>query len=516
MAKVIRLIEAELINFAGLRNQKVQYGNLTALSGRNGEGKTTIGTEPVWVLWGKDLFGNDYTKDKFSPRPSNYKYDRVYASILLSVDGTEYKFAREIDGKKNNFYVNDIPKSATDFNAAVAALIDQDEFMSLYFPAYFFNLHWTKQRELLMAGAAAPLTKTVLAQLTKPQADKLSEQLKKVTLDDLEAKHKAEKPKLDKAVIAAESRTRTLQEQLERWPRPSDKFSLEEANKEAAELLERIKNVEKITDSADENNRRINTLNARIQSLQEQISDSAKGWPDVKGEPINDTCRTCKRKLNEDAIEAVIADKELRKAQYQTKHKSLVDQRKSLELERDTLQYIDVAEQLELVRSLEQERRIYLDAIRDKQEWDRLSSEVEVAAAAEAATLASQRETTFILDAIKAYRAKEAELQAEEIQAKFTRLSVRLFDYVKSSDEYKPTFSIQMDGKDFISLSTGEKIAAGLELIEVLHNQSGLIAPVFVDGIGEYTGKLVVYDQVITGRAVPDQNLKIEVDGVEV
>jgi hypothetical protein len=54
---------------------------------------------------------------------------------------------------------------------------------------------------------------------------------------------------------------------------------------------------------------------------------------------------------------------------------------------------------------------------------------------------------------------------------------------------------------------------AGLELSEVLFGQSELITPVFVDHIGEYTGPIAVYDQLITAGAVRDQELQIEMEG---
>lgn len=526
MAKIVRFKETELINFAGLRSKTVQYGNITALSGRNGQGKTSIGTAPVWVLFGKDLLGSDYTKDKYSPRPSNYEYDRVYASILLSVDGTEYKFARETAGKTNSFYVNDIPQAATAYNAAVATLFTQDEFMALYFPAYFFGLHWTKQRELLMKGVAAPLNKTVFAEMSRtspeqkakdiilnPQAVKLSELVKKHTLDDLVAKHKKDKTQLEKTHIAAQSRTKTLREQMDRLP--AVEIDLEAKRAEHAAIEEQIQAIEAISDKAGESNHVYNQLAARIDSLQEQVCVSAAGWKLLKAEQIKDTCPTCKQSLQAEAIDAVTANKELRMEAYKAKHSAIVVNRKEAEAELATLQYIDVSEQLQKVRELDQRLEPIKEAIRNHNDRARLATDVEKAAADEAATLAGLRESTFVLDAIKAYKSKEAELQAAEIQSKFTTLSIRLFKYVKSSDEYEPDFSVQAEGKDYSFLSAGEKIGAGLELIEVLFKQSDLITPVFVDGIGEYTGPIAAYDQVITGRAIPEQDLKIEVDGVE-
>lgn len=525
MAKIVRFIETIVENFAGLRSKTVHYGNVTALSGRNGQGKTSIGTAPIWVLWGKDLLGADYTSAKNSPRPSNYEYDRVFASTLLSVDGIEYKFAREIDGKKNNFYINDIPKTATEFSAAVASLFSQEEFMSLYFPAYFFNLHWTKQRELLMKGVTPPLNKTVFVEMSRtspvqdakdiilnPQAVKLAELTKKHNLNDLVSKHKDDKTKLDKGHIAAESRTKTLIEQLERLP--IIQIDVDAKQAEYAAIEAQIKEIEKVTDEAGETNHYYDSLNARIQSLQSQVSASAKEWTPLKEEAIADECKTCKQSLPEDAVKVVTEDKERRMEAYKSKHAVIVNKRKEAEAELVTLKRIDVAEQLQKVRELNHQLEAIGESIRNYKERARLSAEVQKAKADEGATLASLRESTFILDAIKAFKAKEAELQAAEIQSKFTTLSIRLFRYIASRDEYEPDFSVQKDGKDYISLSVGEKIEAELELIEVFFKQSDLITPVFIDGIGEYTGPIAAYDQVITGRAVKDQELQIEVDGV--
>lgn len=522
MSRIVRFVSLELENFAGLRSLLLIYGMLTALSGRNGEGKTSIGTAPVWVLFGKDLLGNDYTKPAYSPRPSNYDYDRVYAALILSIDGVEYKFAREIKGKTNSFYINDVPKTATEYAAAVAALLDQEEFMSLYFPAYFFSLNWSKQRELLMRGVTAPTSKTVLAEMSRtspeqkskdielnPQAAKLAEVLKKFSLDDMQAMQKKAKPELDKQYIAAQSRTKTLREQLDRLPETTAKIEVLEA--EAAALKAEIEKEDAVVAAAANVNSQYTALKARYDSLQEQVAASKAGWPALKNEIIQDTCRTCKQPLQDDAVAAVKADKEQRMAAYQARHRDLQEKRDEAKAALSEACWIDVAKQSAKVSKLENEYDSLLASIRDLKERARLNAEVEAAATAEAATLASLRESTFILDAIKAYRAKEAELQAAEIQAKFSTLSIRLFKYVASRAEYEPDFSVQVDGKDYQLLSAGEKIGAGLELIEVLHKQSGLVAPVFIDGIGEYTGPVRAFDQVITGRAVPDQDLQISV-----
>lgn len=509
MTKVIKLIELILTNFAGIKNAVVNYGSITRLEGQNGEGKTSIGTAPVWVLWGKDLYGSDFTKDKYSPRPTNYEFKSVQASIILSVDGTAYKFTREIVGKKNNFYINDIPKTATEYNAAVESLFTQDEFMSLYFPSYFFSLHWTKQRELLLSNAQAPLTKTVLAKLAAPQAKKLAELLKKHSMKDIEAKAKDDKPKLEKALVAAESKVETLQEQASKVDGVTG--TREELEQARIEHDQAIVQLEK--DIAKGEKEKVAYLNAehKFNSAHAAVKTSQANWETLKNEPIAETCRTCKQSLPIDAVQAVESDKESRIEAYKANHKEL---QKTRDEARELLQSLKItpiqeqrSQQIAHQQQLKQiDEQLALLSIKESIEKD-----IEEAKEHEQEVRTSLRDTVFLLDAIKAYKAKEAEIQADELQSKFKTLSVRLFKYVASRDEHEPDFSIQMDGKDYAYLSTGEKIGAGLELIEVLFEQTNMITPIFIDGIGEYTGKLTAYDQVITARAIENKKLTIEV-----
>jgi DNA repair exonuclease SbcCD ATPase subunit len=510
MSKLVRFIELVLENFTNHKKpEPIKFGRITRLSGRNGQGKTSIGTAPVWVFWGTDLFGR-----KWSPKPVNYEADVTRASLLLEVDGKLIKFERGIDGGDNVFLINDVPTKAKEYEAAVASLFDRDEFLSLYNPQYFFGLHWTKQREMILRYTTPPAKQEVLKHLPEPQAEKLNELLKKHSLDDLQKIHGGtggQKSKLEKAHIAAQSRTRTLQEQLTLMDSAPD-VDIEEAKADIAKIDAAIAEIEQSMSGADENNRKIVALQSRIKSLLEQRDRMKQQFQALQSEPIADMCRVCKQPLKGDAVEAARADKERRIAEFKAEYDAIVVQRKELEAELAGLEYIDVSEKLEEIRRWQEAKQALVDAIRAKEQRKQLEQQVEQARADEAATLASLKESIFILDTIKAYRAKEAELQAEKVQSLFTTLSIRLFKYVKTTDEWEPDFSIQMDGKDYAVLSAGEKIAAGLELAEVFYNQSNLIAPVFLDNKESYTGPIRTFDQTIISVVVPDQELKIETE----
>ncbi|UPK45923.1 ATPase [Paenibacillus pabuli] len=522
MAKHVRLIETEVINFTELRSKKVEYGDITRLSGKNGQGKTSIGTAPVWTLYGTDLFGN-----KYNPSPTNYEFDRVFASTILQVDGLPIKFAREINEKGSNvFYINDVPAKAKEFEATVAELFDKDEFLSFYNPIYFFGRHWTKQREQIMKYTTPPAKKEVFQEMSRtapeqkpkeitlnPAAAKLDELMKKHTLDDLQKIHGGtggQKSKLEKQHISAQSRTKTLQEQLDRLPLLDR--DVEEIRLDSADLLEQIKTLYEPVEAAEVTNKELNELKLQIESARARVAAAKDRYMEAFNEPIDDTCPTCNRLLDEDSVKAVTDTKESKKKLLRAEHEKLVKERNELEAKASEIQPIDLAEQWKLLREAEGKRDALEDLLAAEKNRSSLAEEVAAAKQAEADTLTSLKESVFILDAIKSYKAKEAELQASKVQSLFTSLSIRLFKYVKSNDSYEPDFSIQMNGKDYLALSTGERIEAGLELTEVLFKQSELIVPTFIDNIESYTGRVAVYDQLITGRVVDDQELKIEAE----
>lgn len=522
MTKVIRFIQLILTNIAGIKSLTVDYSTINHIKGQNGEGKTTIGTAPIWLLWGKDLYGKDYTKDKYSPRPTNYKYDVVQASLLLSVNGTGYKFTREIAGKSNNYYINDIPKSATEYSAAVDSLFTQDEFMSLYFPSYFFSLHWEKQRNMLMSSMLAPAAKTVLTEMSRtspdqklkdiqfnPMSEMLASELKKHSLAELEAKAKDVKPKLDKQLVEAARDVKTLSEQAEKVVGiTGTREELEQARNDHEQV---VADLEQVIVKGQKAITAYQDAEHKYRVACEAVINSKEEFRPLKDEVIEDTCKTCKRPLEDESVKAVEADKERRIEEYKAKHALLVQEKKDALASLQALELVDLQEHRSQQFVHQQNLKVINEQLALLGVKESIEQDIEAAKQREHEVTSKLRESVFLLEAIKAYKAKEAELQAEELQSKFKTLSVRLFKYVKSSDSYDPDFSIQMDGKDYHYLSVGEKIRAGLELIEVLFEQTNMITPIFIDGIGEYTGKLTAYDQVITARAVENTKLTIEV-----
>nr|WP_256942326.1 ATPase [Bacillus sp. OV166] len=467
-------------------------------------GKSSIPEAITFTVYGTDVFGG-----KLDPTPLTYAAEETLVQLLLSVDGKSLLLGRGLKKGKACYYINEVPSKATEFNEIVEQLFDKDLFLSLFNPSYFFTLKWDKQREMLLKYVTAPANKEVLKKLPELQAETLGTLLKKHNLIDIDKIHRDNKNKKDKEYIAAQSRTKTILEQLERLP--SVNAPVESLKAEISQYERQIKEIERVTDTAGDKNRVYNTTQSKLRGLQDQIEMSKERWPALKNEAIEDTCRTCKRPLDEDSVEAVKTDKETRIEQYKANHNNLIKQRDELKNQLAEMEYIDVSEQFEHVRELESNRQSLLNAIRTVDEYEHLRTQVDVAKKNEKEILQSLNDSIFVLDSIKAFNAKSAELQAEKVQALFTTLSIRLFKQNKGDGEFKPDFEIEMNEKPYRTLSLSEGIRAGLELRDVLSQQSGIITPCFVDNAESITSFKQPNGQLITSRVVAGQELKIEV-----
>lgn len=497
----IKFNQLNLQNFKSHEDLEVKFGDLTKISADNAKGKSSIGEAITFLLYGNDLMGS-----KLDPLPVTYEADNTLVTLHLSVDDGELLLGREIAKGRNKFYVNEVPSKATEFNEVVEKLFDKDLFLSLFNPSYFFTLHWEKQRQMILKYTTAPANKEVLKELPKPQSDKLATLVKKHSLEDLDKIHRSNKTKLDKQYIAAQSRTKTLKEQFEQQ---APTVPLDSLKAELSQLVKERNSIEAVTDKAQTVNGRINILNNQINVLTQERDDIKDQFNQLKSEQIQDTCRVCHQTLQNEAIDAVKAEKEQRIQQVKLKFQKSVDERKTLEEELKTLEYVDVSEQLEKARLLQEKINPIEYEISKHKQFEALKEQVVATKANEEETLESLNESIFILDAIKDFKAKEAELQVKKVQDLFKNLSIKLFEEVKTTGENKPTFIVQMDGKDYMKLSFSEQTRAGLEIRDVLSEQSDLIAPCFVDNAETITKFKEPNGQLIISRVVAGKELEV-------
>ncbi|OKP97753.1 ATP-binding protein [Paenibacillus sp. P46E] len=512
----IKIKSATAHNFKVHRDLIVTFGERTEITGDNGKGKSSIIEIPSWVLYGTDTLGS-----KLDPTPTNYKFDIVKAETLLEVDGTPFLLGRSIEKGKATYYFNEAPLKAGDFEDIVKSLFDRDLFLSLFNPWYFFTLHWSKQRELMTRYATPPAPKEVYAEMSRLtavqkqkdivlnlQAEKLTELTKKHKLQQLKDIHTKNKNDKDAAHKRAEGKVEALDHQLSKLPEPP--ADIEEVRAQDAALLEQITAIQQKIELAEEPKRKRIVLESSLRAAQQNVEAAKARYMKVHGEEIAEDCPTCKRALDPAAVEAVKQNKEDRKKPLHDEHSKAVTERKAIEAELAAVELIDVSELIMHRNELEQKRDVTADTITAQSIRGPLQADLDKARAEETDTLTSRNDSIFVLDSIKAYEAKEAELQAAKIQGMFSTLTINLFKEIKSTGDKDPWFEIERDGKPYSKLSRSERAHAGIELTAVLSELSQIVAPLAVDDSESVFKIKQPAGQLILLRAVEDQKLDIK------
>ncbi|MCM1330428.1 MAG: AAA family ATPase [Ruminococcus sp.] len=150
-------------HFKGVKRFGIEpNGCNLSITGRNRLGKTTVYDAFLWLLFGKNSAG----ETKFTVKPTDEPQEtentvearftvdgkslalkKVYASKYIKTTG-EYK------GSELEYYINGVPKKKSEYEAAIAQIIDEEQFKLLTNPKYFTEvLDWKKRREILFSLA---------------------------------------------------------------------------------------------------------------------------------------------------------------------------------------------------------------------------------------------------------------------------------------------------------------------------------------------------------------------------
>lgn len=480
-----------------------RMGAITNIYGRNGAGKSSIGDAITWLLYGTDQMGS-----KLEAKPIDQPDVETAVSLIMHVDGKEVSLGRK-QNKTAKYFINEVPEKATVFNDYLETLFDKDLFLSMFNPTYFFTQNWKEQRAQILRYVDEPLNTEVFAEMTDLQAKLLQDHLKKHSLDDLEKVHKERFKKRDTDYTKATERLATLLEQFESETGSGEQIDFDAIQEKTAALVRERDSLDDRRMEAMTAVQKRNVLLSQIDFKREEAMKQMQLLESIKKEPIEEHCRTCGQDLNDEAIDQVKQDMKTRFAKGVEKGKQLQAELNALKEQLARLPEAEVPDTRTMSQELDEQ--IYsLKATMDAAgRMTRLQGEIDSAKEQKGLVLKERNESQSLLDAIKVYRAKKAEVMVKKVDSLFTAISVRLFEQLKNG-ELKETFEIEMDGKPYSKLSTAEKIKCGLELVEVLSQQSGLIIPTFVDNAESILKYTAPAGQLITAK-VKAGDLKVEI-----
>lgn len=144
--KTIALVRMELRNFKGVSQADYDFGLQTDISGGNGTGKSTIFEAYLWCLFDKNQMGNT---PKVQPLgEDNQPIHQLTTSVRLRlhIDGNEMIVERTqkedwvkprgtaemiCKGLKNEYAVNEVPMTKTQYNAKLEEILPLDKWFTL-------------------------------------------------------------------------------------------------------------------------------------------------------------------------------------------------------------------------------------------------------------------------------------------------------------------------------------------------------------------------------------------------
>jgi DNA repair exonuclease SbcCD ATPase subunit len=285
-------------NFKKFTQFNIEFDEqLTNIQGENASGKTSILDGFNWLLFGK----NSESKTDFNFKPLD-KQMRVIPKLetevegVLVINGEKVTLRRvnlekwtkkrnsakeEFTGNTEEFYINEVPKSKSEYQSFIAENFQGEEFRMVTDIRYFNEiLTWQKRREILIKHLGNVTYQSVLSPkypFVQELYTKNSEGTFAVTLDDQKKIIKAKMQKCIEGIESIPVRVDELNRQLKELP------NLDSLNEKKATINAEIERLNGLINSKvlalEEKNKSIreaqerkNKLKFDIQAAQSELS----------------------------------------------------------------------------------------------------------------------------------------------------------------------------------------------------------------------------------------------------
>ena len=260
--KKVELKQLNLLNFKKIEKLTIDFSKVTEILGKNAAGKSTIADAYNWLLYGKNqLDQTDFSiktldsqnnvihklshevEGVFELDGETVTFKRVYNEKWVTKRGNDFE---ELTGHETAYFINDVPKSQSEFKTKVSEMIPEAISKIISNPLYFnSNLKWQERRLILTEMAGEISNDEITSSIDVSEVVKMLEQGK-----DLEEQKK---------VIAAQRKR--LKDEIAVIPTRVDELQRMKPEAEDFEAIE----IE------------IGEKNDKISEIQNQINDLSKG-----------------------------------------------------------------------------------------------------------------------------------------------------------------------------------------------------------------------------------------------
>lgn len=347
----LKLKSLELHNFKGIKNLKIEFSDITTISGANATGKTTIFDAYSWLLWDKDSMNRkEFNIKPFDERGQEKHGIESTVIGVFEVDGQEFtlsKVYKEVWTKKRgqiketftgnttDRYLNSAYKTQKEYSKIVEGFISEQEFNLLSNPMYFNATLVQKERRKILLN----LIKDVKPSEVVAYLDDLKElDLEHYSIDELKAMAKASARKTNEEIQSLPIRIDELEKS-----KITEDFSELEAQK--AQLQKQLEDVDNAISKSAESVDIITQKNNQIQEYMDKMRDLKKETDDLN--------ETKQRELDREFEE--------RRSQFESKKRELQRKVDDFKSESDAL-----SNQIERIKKAINDKNSLLNELRAK------------------------------------------------------------------------------------------------------------------------------------------------------
>lgn len=487
-----------VINYKGLDNNfRADFKDINYILGDNAKCKSTVGSIPLWILTGYNVFGSN--QEQMANDKSNL-VNTTASMIFVDNDGKEHELLRS-KGKDSFVMLDDV---RTTQEILTRFYKDVHAFICAYSPTYFRSLKLTEQRELLLRILPTISAKDTFELLENDEKETLKE-----PVVDIKGYCKAKrqevktlKSRLDQIIGNKDALIPVAlqkEDELKEFKKEQELKNLyERFEKLISESNEPIKLEDLESDIKKLENKISKNINEELKELQERYKKESDNLNNVNSN--TSLCPTCKQEIkNDNLIKAltITYKKNIEKITnninfLKEETKELLSKKKMQEEKYNLLKTPEAQKlnnlknelrnQIEILEKEKNEIELYNKGvtilrtqIHDaktklqilEQEEDNINKQIEID---NKQIKVATRLNLLIIDS-----------QVNKVREYLDKVTIEFSKVDEETGEIKDVYNVKYDGRDYEKLSRSYKLRADIEIAKLINKVMNLNCPIFID-----------------------------------
>lgn len=515
-------------NYKGLEDGfKMDFDDITYIVGDNAKNKTTIGSLPLWILTGYNLYGSN--KESVANETILHSQNTYASMTIIDNNGSEHTITR-CKGKDN--YVT-LDGMRTTQEVLTKFYKDVHAFICAYNPNYFRSMELAKQRELLLRILPAVSAEEAFELLDEPE-----KQIIETSITDIKGYCKSKRSEIKELKSDLDKLIGSKNAYIEIALQKEDSLKVFDKQRELADLeteyemlitnTENIISIEDLEKDITATKQKIfKNVNNDLQELKKKYNKELENLNSVSS--VTSTCPNCKQPIkNESLIKALTITYKKNVDNTIQKMQELKAETEELIRDKDTKikQYKEMKTP-EMQEKTERRNKLkhQIDILqKEKEEIDLFNKEATIKhnqiAKAKQQIQALDKECENIKNTIDNFTkqikiAQRLNLlmidkQMGDAKKYLKNVTIEFNTIDKETGETTDGYEIRYKGRRYEILSKSYKLRADIEIARLINKVTGIETPMFIDDVESITQLNFDSDiQVILAKVIKYNELEI-------